>query len=229
MAYSLTVKTRSAQKLDELRKSGYIPGVMYGPDRTPASIVVPAVEFSKLYAEAGDSSLIDVMIEGAKEPVKALIQDIQYDPVKGFMMHFDLRQINMNQEMHANIELVFVGEPAAVKELGGTLMKPHTSIEVKCLPKDLISELEVDLTVLKTFEDAIHVKDLKFPSGMVVVDNKEQLVAKVTPPLSEDELKAMESAPVASTIDDIEVEKKGKKEEDGEAAAGEEKTASEKK
>ncbi len=227
MPYSLIVKSRTAQKLEELRKSGQIPGVMYGADSTPKPIVVPAVEFSKLYEQAGDSSLVDVTIDGTKESVKALIQDIQYDPVKGSMIHFDLRQINMNEEMHADIHLVFVGEAPAVKELGGTLMKQLSSIEVKCLPKDLVGEIEIDLSSLKTFEDAIHVGDLKLPSGMVAIDNKEQLIAKVTPPLSEDQLKAMEEVPVAApTLDEIEVEKKGKKEEDeapGSDSAGEKK------
>ncbi len=220
MPYSITVKKRTNEKLDELRKSGLIPGVVYGPDRKPVSIAVTASEFEKLYNEAGDSSLIDLMVEGEKEAAKALIQDIQYDPVKGKMIHCDLRQINMSEEMHASIEIVFVGEPPAVKELGGTLMKPHASIEVKCLPKDLIGELEVDLSILKTFDDAIHVGDLKLPAGMTALDQKDQLIAKVTPPLSEDELKAMEEVPVAATIEDIEVEKKGKKEEEGDGAEG---------
>lgn len=216
MAHSLTLKSRPAQKLDELRKSGQVPGVIYGPDRAPTSVIVSLVELTKLYQQAGESSLIDVMVEGAKESVKALIQDIQYDPVKGSMVHFDLRQINMNEEMNAYIQLVFIGDAPAVKELGGTLMKPHTSIEVKCLPKDLVSEIEVNLSVLKKFEDAIHVGDLKLPAGMTVIDSKEQLVAKVTPPLTEDQLKAMEDVPVATpTLDEIEVEKKGKKEEGG--------------
>ncbi len=218
MTYSLTLKNRSTKKLAELRLAGFLPGVMYGPHREPMPVSVSLVEFGKLYKTAGESSLVDVMIEGAKDSVKALIQDVQYDPVKGSLIHFDLREINMNEEMTATVQLVFVGEAAAVKELGGTLMKPHGEVEVKCLPKDLVSQLEVDLSILKSFEDAIFVGDLKLPAGLTIVDNKEQLVAKVTPPLSEDELKAMEAAPVATpALEEIEVEKKGKKEEEGEA------------
>jgi large subunit ribosomal protein L25 len=220
MPYSLTLKTRTTEKADEIRQRGQVPGVIYGPDRTSTSVLAPVTEFMKLYHEAGESSLVDVMVEGDSGVVKALIQDIQYDPVKSFPIHFDLRQINMNEEMHATIQLLFVGDAPAVKELSGTLMKPHTEIEVKCLPKDLVSEIEVDLSVLKDFDTAIYVEDLKLPSGMVVIDSGDQLVAKVTPPLSEDELKAMEDAPGAS-IEDIEVEKKGKKEEEDAAVAAE--------
>ena len=217
MTYSLTLKNRPAKNTALLRMSGLLPGVMYGPHREPMPVSVSSTEFSKLYSTAGESSLIDVTMEGASAPVKALIQDVQYDPVKGTLIHFDLREINMNEEMHATVQLVFVGEAPAVKELGGTLMKPHGEVEVKCLPKDLVSQLEVDLTVLKTFEDAVFVEDLKLPAGLTVVDSKEQLVAKVTPPLSEDELKALEAVPAATpALEDIEVEKKGKKEEEGE-------------
>ncbi len=224
MAYSLTLKTRPQQKLAELRSEGQLPGVIYGPHREPVSVSVSSTEFSKLYSSAGESSLIDITFEGKKDAVKALIQDVQYDPVKGFPIHFDLREINMNEEMNAYIDLVFVGDAPAVKELGGTLMKPHTSIEIKCLPKDLVSEVQVDLSSLKTFEDTIHVGDLQLPPGLTVIGNKEQLVAKVTPPLSEDELKAMETAS-APTLEEIEVEKKGKKEEapEGDAATSEKK------
>lgn len=225
MTYSLTLKNRPAKKLAELRLAGLLPGVMYGPHREPMPVSVSLIDFSKLHTTAGESSLIDVMMEGAKEPVKALIQDVQFDPVKGSLIHFDLLEINMNEEMFATVQLVFVGEAPAVKELGGTLMKPHGEVEVKCLPKDLVSQLEVDLSVLKSFEDAIFVEDLKLPAGLTVIDSKEQLVAKVTPPLSEDEIKAMEATPAATpALEEIEVEKKGKKEEeDVEAAAADKK------
>ncbi|MBP9732258.1 MAG: 50S ribosomal protein L25 [Candidatus Magasanikbacteria bacterium] len=225
MTYSLTLKNRPAKKLAELRLAGLLPGVMYGPHREPMPVSVSLIDFSKLHTTAGESSLIDVTMEGAKEPVKALIQDVQYDPVKGSLIHFDLLEINMNEEMFATVQLVFVGEAPAVKELGGTLMKPHGEVEVKCLPKDLVSQLEVDLSVLKSFEDAIFVEDLKLPAGLTVIDSKEQLVAKVTPPLSEDEIKAMEATPAATpALEEIEVEKKGKKEEeDVEAAAADKK------
>ncbi len=216
MPYSLTLKTRGHEKLTELRHAGQVPGVIYGPDREPTPVSVASNEFVKLYNEAGESSLIDITVEGQTGAVKALVQDVQYDPVKSTIIHFDLRQINMNEEMHAAIDLLFVGESPAVKE-GGTFMKTHDTLEIKCLPKDLVSEVTVDLSVLQTYDDAIHVKDIVLPSGITAVGDPDMLIAKVSAPLSEEELKAMEDTP-ASTIEDIEVEKKGKKEEE---AAGE--------
>lgn len=213
MTISFSVQKRDA-RAEEIRTQGKLPGVIYGPEMEPISVMADYNNFEKLLREAGESSLIDFKVEGG-ETVKALIQDVQYDPVKGRMIHFDLRQINMSQEMHANVILNFVGEAPAVKEVGGTLFKGLEEVEVKCLPQNLVSEIEVDLSVLKTCEDAIHVKDLVLPKGIQIVSNLDTMVAKVTPALTEDELKAMEEVSVPS-VEQVEVEKKGKEVKEGE-------------
>ncbi|HQF57268.1 MAG TPA: 50S ribosomal protein L25 [Candidatus Magasanikbacteria bacterium] len=207
MTVSFSVQKRDA-RAEEIRSQGKLPGVIYGSEMKPISIMADYNNFEKLLREVGESSLVDFKIEGG-ETVKALIQDVQYDPVKGRMIHFDLRQINMSQEIHAKVILNFVGEAPAVKEVGGTLFKGLEEVEIKCLPQDLVSEIEVDLSVLKTCEDAIHVKDLILPKGIQIISNLDTMVAKVTPNLTEEELKAMEEASVPS-VEQVEVEKKGK-------------------
>src|SRR5574344_904005 len=121
MAFSFSVKKRDISA-DKVRAQGQIPGVIYGPEMEPISVMADYNGFEKLLKEAGASSLIDFKVEGG-ETIKALIQDVQLEPVKGKMIHFDLRQINMSQEMHTHVVLRFVGEAPAVKEQGGTLMK----------------------------------------------------------------------------------------------------------
>lgn len=219
MSFSIPAKTRSPGNIEELRVSGILPAVVYGGDRVNSqSLSITYADFEKLYNEAGESSLIDLQVEGENEPVKVLIQDIQYDPVKGQMIHADLRQIKMSERMTASVELTFSGEASAVKELGGTLMKAHDYVNVTCLPKDLVSEIVVDLTVLKTFTDTIRVSDLSVPSGIVITDQPEMVLAKVTPPLTEEQIKAMEEAGPKS-VEEVEIEKKGKKEEENEVTA----------
>ena len=221
MTYSITVQKREKNNADEVRAQGKVPGVVYGPDREPVSILVDARELEKLYAEAGDSNLVDFTVEGEKEPAKVLFQDIQYDVVKGNMVHVDFLQIQMGVEMETSIALEFVGEPAAVKALGGTLSKATDTVLVRCLPKDLVGSIEVDLNALATFEDAIHVKDLNLPEGIVAAENPTNMIAKVTPPLSEDQLKAMDESEVP-TVADVEVEG-DKKDGSAPAEGGEEK------
>lgn len=117
----------------------------------------------------------------------------------------------MGEELTAMVELTFVGSAPAVKALGGTLITNMESIEVTALPSDLVDHIDVDLSVLATFDDAIRIKDIQLPTGISVSDDPEQLVVKVNAPLTEDQLKAMEESTPAS-IDDIQVEKKGKEE-----------------
>lgn len=217
MNFSIKVKTRQ-EKADLTRQKGLVPGVLYGPETKPVSFATEGLVFEKLYEAAGESNLIDLMLDN-QEPVKVLIQDIQKDPVKDNIVHIDLLQINMNNEMFATIPVNFVGESAAVKALGGTLIAGLREVEVKCLPKDLVGSIDLDLSVLATFEDAVRVKDLVLPPGLTVTDNPDTIVAKVAEPLSEEELKAMEESNVGD-IAKVEVAGEKKTEE----VTGEEKT-----
>jgi len=127
----------------------------------------------------------------------------------------------MNKEMHATLPINFVGESLAVKELGGTLIKSLQELDIKCLPKDLVSHIDMDLSVLKTFDDIVHIKELVVPAGITIMENPETVVAKVAAPLTEEQLKAMEESGVAKAVADIEVAGAKKEGEDGEVVAEE--------
>jgi len=215
MTFNYSVTKRGAKDAEFIRASGGLPGVLYGVGREPVSISADYNSFIKLYDGAGESSLIDLSLEGEKTAVKVLVQDVQYDPVKRKMIHFDLRQIDMNKEMEVAVELNFVNEAPAVKELGGTLVKTVETLNVRCLPKDLVSSFDVDLSVLKTFDDIVRLKDLVLPAGMVALDNPEMAVAKVLAPLTEDQLKAMEEEGKKGVEAVEQVEKKVKDDEEG--------------
>lgn len=218
MTFAITVQPRGKEKVEILRAGGFIPAVVYGTDRAALSLTIPAPEFKKLYTAAGVSTLIDLQVEGEKASNKVLIQEVQRDPLRGDIIHVDFRQINMAETMEAEVELSFVGDAPAVKGLGGTLIKPRAHVKIKCLPNDLVSSIAVDLTALATFEDSIHVKDISVPPGIAILDTPDMLIAKVAPPLTEDQLKALEETTVKS-VEEVEVEKKGKKEEDGKEGA----------
>ncbi len=201
-----------------MRTKTLIPAVVYGMGATATSVALNYDEFAKLYAEAGEASLIDLLVAD-KADGKVLIQDIAYDPVSDRIIHVDLRRIDMNKAMTATVELRFVGEPPVIKEQGGTLMRNIVAVEVKCLPKDLVSHIDVDLTVLKTFDDVIKIKDLVVPAGITITNpHAEDLISKATAALTEDEIKAMEQT--AAPVDLSKIETAGKKkEEEGEEGA----------
>lgn len=207
---------------EAVRAEGRVPGIMYGAGSTPASFSVSGVELEKLYRVASESTLIDFTLDTGT-PVKVLLQDVQFDPVKGKITHVDFRQINMNEELEVEVEINLVGLAPAVKELGGSLVQQLESVLVKCLPKDLISSVDVDVSGLSTLDHAIYIKDLILPVGVAPLNEPEAVVAKIEAPMTEEEMKALEEGGAAPVdLSKIEVsEKKGKKEEapaEGDAA-----------
>lgn len=202
---------------EETREEGKLPGVVYGAGGTTDSLVMEYKEFDKMFQVAGASTLIDLSVEG-KEVGKVLVQEVQYNPVNDRILHVDLRRIDMNKALTAMVELHFIGESPVVKAEGGTLVRTIQKVEVKCLPKDLVNKIDVDVSVLKTFDDVVKVKDLNLPAGVTVMGlNDEDAVVTATPALTEDQLKALEEAGKQGDLSKIEVA--GKKKEDEEAAA----------
>jgi len=122
----------------------------------------------------------------------------------------------MKEKIHAEIPLEFIGESNAVINLEGSFISPIDSIEVECLPGDLVPEIKVDISVLDDFEKNIKISDLPIPAGIEVQNEPEEIVAFVQEPRSEEELAELEEA-VEENVEDIEVEHKG---EEGEGEAG---------
>jgi len=219
---SLIVKTRKETKksVNNLRKLGQIPAVLYGHKIKSINLSVAANIFDKVYKEAGESSLIDLVIDEEK-PVKTLIQEVQLDPIKNKIIHIDFYQVRMDEKITATLPIELVGEAPVVKELGATLVTSLDEIEIECLPADLIHEINVEVSGLKTFDDLIHVKDLNIPSTIKVLNNKDEVVVSVTPPRTEEELKELEKA----SVEIAEAEKEAKAEEvEEEGEEAEEKT-----
>ncbi|OGH88798.1 MAG: hypothetical protein A3J93_01775 [Candidatus Magasanikbacteria bacterium RIFOXYC2_FULL_42_28] len=226
MTYQLSAMLR-VKKPETVRAEHGIPAEVYGVTKENQSLVLPYNEFFKIYKDASESSLLDLTVDG-KDAGKVLVQELQFEPVSGKITHVDLRRIDMKKELTVFVELKFVGESPIVKSSGGTLVKNLDRVEVKCLPNDLVEYVEVDLSVLKTFEDSIRVKDLKAPAGVVVTRPQgESVIATAKPALTEDQIKAMEEASKTADISKIEVA--GKKEEPVEGEEGAEAKDGEKK
>lgn len=203
---TLNAKKRSkAEKLVDVRTNGMIPAVAYGAGVENTSLSVPAIDFVKVFKQAGESSTIVLDIEGKK--VDALIHDVQFDPVRSFPIHVDFLAVDMNKPVHVTVPLEFTGTAPAEKLGLGTLVKVIHEVEIKALPKDLPHSVSVDVSSLETLDNQIHVKDIKLPSGVTMVTAEDEVVALVTAAKEE-----KESAPI--DLSAIEVEKKGKKEEE---------------
>ncbi len=205
----------SSKKMSAL---GRVPGVVYGHGFDNVSISVEQREFTRVLNAAGESSLIDLKV-GGKELGKVVIKDYQTDPITGVVLHFDLHKVKMTDKLIVPVELVFIGESPAVKNEGGVLVTGMDSLEIKCLPADLISEIEVDLGRLEHLEDMIRVKDLILSDKLEVLDEEENVIVSVEAPRSEEEIQDLEG----KVEEDVNKVEGAVKEEKVEAAAEEEK------
>lgn len=223
-------RTEKGRKTYVLRAAGAVPAVVYGAGTQPQTLTVDRNQFVKMYQEAGESSIVELKIDGAS-PLHVLIQDYQIDPLRNEFTHIDFRSIDMNKEIETEVELEFIGESAAVKALGGTFIPSLESVEIRALPSKLVRSIKVDISKLATFDDAIHVSDLQVPEGIQVLEDADVTIAAVEPPRSEEEMKALDEA-VEMDVTAVEMAEKKEEPEEGEgeegAAAPEAKEAPEK-
>jgi len=202
-----TLKRDSSIKLGALRKSGKIPAVFYGAKETATPITLSTVEFKKIWRDAGESSAIKISTPNGD--VDVLIHEVQVDPITDEPIHVDFLAIDMKKKIKVKVPLVFEGVSNAVKSGIGNLVKVLHEIEIEALPINLPQKLSVDISKLETLDNNIFVSDIKLPTGVVAITNGGDVVASIIAQVEE-----KEEIIVAPDLSAIEVEKKGKKEEE---------------
>jgi large subunit ribosomal protein L25 len=186
-----------------VRVSGLIPAVVYGAGEESIAVTVdPKVITKILYSETGHNTIFDLSIEG-KGAAKGMIVDWQNEPIKGHLLHIDIKRIAMNKAMVVSVEVKLIGVPVGVKTGGGVLSQVLHEVELECLPGDIPSHIDVDVSELE-LNGAIHISDLPHGSKMKFLGEETALVAHVT--LIKEEV---EIEPVAGPAEP-EVAKKGK-------------------
>lgn len=208
---SLSVKIRKdfGKKTKSLRKTDKIPAVVYGPGVKNASIVIDYKDFQKVFKKAGESSLIELDIEEEKEKRPVLIHEIQKDPVSDKFIHIDFFQASLKEEVEATVPLVFIGTAFAEKDLGGTLIKNITEVEVKALPQNLPHEISVSIDGLKTFQDHIFIKDLILPENVKVLKKPDEIIASVA---EQQKIEEELEKPIEENVESVEKIEKERKE-----------------
>ena len=164
-----------------VRRENQIPAVYYGAGKKNVHLTLDYQAFRKAFKEAGENTIIDLKLDDGKT-LKVLVQDVQYNPVNSQYEHIDFINVNMNKEVEAKIPLKFIGEAPAVKNLGGIVTTQRDEVAIRCLPGDLIKEVEVAIDDLVDFNAAIFIKDLNFPESITVLDDPELMVVNVVPP-----------------------------------------------
>ncbi len=214
---TLEVKKRDETSAAVLRRTGSIPGVVYGAHHAATPIAVSAVAFDKVMREAGEATIVS--LAGLGEPLQTLIHEIDLDPITNQPRHIDFYAVTKGKKVQVAIPLAFIGESPAV-EAGANLVRVLHELEVEADPMNLPHNIEVDLSILAAINDKIHAKDLELPAGVELVTEPDEVVVLVQEIVEE-----KEEAVAPADIGSIEVEKKGKEktEADGETATPEEK------
>ena len=213
-----------------VRREGKIPAVIYGAGKESVSISVdPRVVTRILNSETGHNTIFDLTLNGEK--TKAMIVDWQYEPIKGKLLHIDLKRIALDQVLTVSVPIFLVGEAAGVKQEGGILEQMLREVEIECLPGDIPSHIDADVTQL-TFGKVLRVADLPHSAKLKFVSDENQPVAHITS-VKEEIAPTPEAAAEAATAPaEPEVIKRGKQEaeeEGGEAAPAEKGEKKEKK
>ncbi len=200
-----------------LRKQGFIPAELYGKGLENIHVSVPMKDFRKVYKEAGENTVVTVLLDGKKYPV--LINDVSFDRITNEFESADLYQIRMDEKLKVGVPLEFFGIAPAVKEKNGLLVKSLQELEVEALPMDLPHDIKVDISGIMEIGQSIYVKDLNVPKGVRVLVDGGTVVASVTAKITEEEELAMQQA-AAGGVETVKVESEEKKaERDAEKAA----------
>jgi large subunit ribosomal protein L25 len=173
------------KKVKSLRAKGLLPGNVFGKKIDSYAVQISYDDFSKVYKEAGETSLIELVVAGKKHPV--LITNIQLHPVSGLPLHIDFHEVDLKEKVAASIPVEIVGESPVEKSGLGTVVLQLDEIEVQALPMDLPEKFEIDASHLTEVDQAVYVKDLNYDKNKIEIEtDQDQIVAKVEPPQKEE-------------------------------------------
>jgi large subunit ribosomal protein L25 len=202
-----------------VRQSGKIPGVIYGAGKQALTVSLDPRQVTRiLHSATGHNTIFDLALDGS-ERTKAMIVDWQYEPIKGALLHIDLKRIAMHQKLKVRVPIVLKGEPAGVKQQGGILEQITREVELECLPGDIPTAIEADVSEL-VFGKVLRVSDLTHDEKKIhFLTDANQPVAHITTVKEEVAPAAEAVAAEAAAPAEPEVIKKGKQEVEGEEGA----------
>ena len=206
LVINATRRTVIGKQVKALRREGKLPGVIYGHHIEATPITMDLRDATRVLAELTASSIVTINLDGVENA--ALVREKQRDFIKGMLRHVDFQAVSLTEKIRANVGVVLTGLSPAVKDYNGVVVAGLDEIEVEALPQDLPERIVVDVSVLAKIGDGLYVRDLKFASGVEVLDDADEMVVRVTAAADE------EAAPVEGSTEEPEVIEKGKKEEE---------------
>jgi len=169
----------TGKKAKRLLRQGIIPGALYDSKGQSQPVQFSERELLRVLHEAGTTHLIELELDGKRVPT--LLREVDREPITTRIRHVSLWAMPMDEPIETEVPITFTGESDAVRA-GGILIHPVEKLTVRCLPRDIPEAIVVDLSALREFGDAIHVRDLTLPPGVQVLDDPDETVVTVAAP-----------------------------------------------
>jgi large subunit ribosomal protein L25 len=179
-------RTVTGKQTKRLRAAGIVPGVLFGKVAGSVPVQLDAKQLDQLYRQVGRTSVVKISVDGGNS-TSAVIKSLQRHPLTGRALHVDFFALDLTHEMTVDVPLTFSGEAPAIEATGGFLLTSLDHLRIKALPSDMPRELTVDLTPLVDLEAAIHVSDIAVADNVTVLNDPDEMVARVMPPRVEEE------------------------------------------
>ena len=194
---SATTREVKGKQVSQLRREGLVPAVLYGRLTQNASLALPKREFDLVLRQAGMTQLVGLIIDGQGEARNILVRDVQRNILTGEPIHADLYEVVMTDVITTEIPIVLIGVSPAASHDAGVLIQGLNSVQVECLPGDLIPEIKVDISGLAEVHQSITVADLVLPAGIKVLAASDEMVVTISPMRAEEAEAVVEEAPAA--------------------------------
>jgi large subunit ribosomal protein L25 len=194
------IRPKGKDQVKTLRRTGFVPAVVYGKGRETELLQIEAKTLDKVLSEAGTHQIISLEI-AKKGPVMTLAREIQRDVIKRDYLHVDFLAVKMDEKIQAEVPITLVGESPAVKEQGGILTQSLDMLLIECLPGNLPSAIEVDVSGLMEFNDSLLVSDVVALADVDVITDSEYMVAKIEAPRKAEELEALDGEVESSSAE----------------------------
>lgn len=203
------------RRVRRLRKTGFIPAVLYGPEIEPRNLQVRAQDVERVLRRGGTTQLVELHVDGESEPHRVLIREVQRHPIRHDLLHVDFFQVSLKEKIEVEVPIVLVGHSPAVEAGLGTVNQVLDTVAVRCYPTDIPAHIEVDLSQLTAEHDVIRAEELPLPERVELAEEPDAAVVVLEYITEEGEEEEAEAA-VAEEGAEPEVIARGKEEEEEE-------------
>ena len=177
----LTAHTREirGKKVKTLRRQGITPVHVFGHGIEPEALQCDTIDLQKVLAQAGSTGIVGLKIDKSRKKRNVMIREVQKEPRSGQLLHVDFYQIRMEEKLKVDVPIILTGEAPALKLKENFLSHELDSLSVECLPDDIPNHIEVDVSILEEADQSIYVEDIVLGKEITVLNNPDQLVAKI--------------------------------------------------